>query len=286
MIQVNHLTSIYYPNTPFEYTALENITTTFEQGKFYCIIGHTGSGKSTFIQHLNALMLPTRGEVIVDGVVIDRKTKQRLLNDTRKKVGIVFQFPESQLFEETVIKDVMFGPLNIGFSKEDARTSAAYYLKRLGIPKDKWEDSPFQLSGGQMRKVAIASILSMNQQTIILDEPTAGLDPKSHIEVMKLIHHLNVNEDKTIILVTHNMDDCYEYSDEVKVFYQGSLVAEGETTTLLNDCDTLQRYHLTPPKVVRLTRDLKEKGFVPNTPPRSTEAFIEHYKEWRSTHAK
>lgn len=286
MIQVHQLTAIYHEGTPFEFIALQDVSTIFEAGKFYAVIGHTGSGKSTFIQHLNGLIVPTRGEVHVHDTVIHRKTKHKQLNETRKRVGIVFQFPEAQLFDETVLKDVMFGPLNLGMRIEDARENAEHYLRLLGIPEEKWESSPFELSGGQMRKVAIASILAMDQDIVIFDEPTAGLDPKSHREVMALIRSLNVEAKKTIILVTHNMEDCYSYADEVKLFNEGQLVAEGAVEDILTDQSLMEKYHLQVPKLVRLTEDLKKEGFEPKHAPKTVEEFIEAYRIWRSRHVE
>lgn len=286
MIKVNQLTSIYHHKTPFEFKALQDVTTSFEANKIHGIIGHTGSGKSTFIQHLNALLLPSAGEVVLGDEVITRKTKANVVHRIRRSVGMVFQFPENQLFEETVIKDVMFGPLNIGIDGDTARRNAERYLSLLGINEAEYEASPFELSGGQMRKVAIAGILSMDQDIIIFDEPTVGLDPKSHIEVMELIHRLNREQKKTIILVTHNMDDCYQYTDTLKVFSRGEIIAEGDTVDVLQNEELLKTMNLELPKVVRLTKALESRGFKPNPPPRSTDAFIEMYEEWRSSNAK
>lgn len=286
MIEVNQLTSIYHAKTPFEYVALRDITTQFETGKIYGIIGHTGSGKSTFIQHLNALLLPTQGEVTIGDVTITAKSKAKLIHRIRRSIGMVFQFPENQLFEETVLKDVMFGPINMGISKDIAEESAKKYLTLLGIEESEYQASPFELSGGQMRKVAIAGILSMEQDIIIFDEPTAGLDPKSHIEVMDLIYTLNREYQKTIILVTHNMDDCYQYTDDVKVLFGGALKAEGPTLDILRDDALLSSINLEIPQVARLTRDLEAQGFHPETPPRSIDAFIEAYRSWRSNYAE
>lgn len=286
MIKINQLMSIYNHKTPFEFKALHDINTTFEPNKIHGIIGHTGSGKSTFIQHLNALLLPSSGEVIIGDTIINKKTKAKVVHKIRRSIGMVFQFPENQLFEETVMKDVMFGPLNIGIDEETARKNAEKYLTLLGIDESEYEASPFELSGGQMRKVAIAGILSMDQDTIIFDEPTAGLDPKSHIEVMDLIYNLNREHGKTIILVSHNMDDCYQYTDTIKIFSHGEIVSEGDTVDLLQDETLLTSMNLELPKVARLTKDLKARGFNPTLPPRSTDEFINMYEKWRSSHAE
>lgn len=286
MIKVNQLTSIYHHKTPFEFKALKDVTTTFEPNKIHGILGHTGSGKSTFIQHLNALLLPSHGEVILRDEVLNSKTKAKVVHRIRRSVGMVFQFPENQLFEETVIKDVMFGPINIGIDKDTARQNAEKYLSLLGIEPSDYETSPFELSGGQMRKVAIAGILSMDQDTLIFDEPTVGLDPRSHIEVMDLIYQLNREHNKTIILVTHNMDDCYQYTDTIKIFSHGKILEEGSTIDVLQDEELLTSMNLELPKVVKLTKALAQNGFKPEQPPRSSEEFIEAYQEWRLSHAE
>lgn len=285
-IQVVNLTSTYNINTPFEHLALNNISTVFEEGKYYAIIGKTGSGKSTLIQHLNGLLLPVSGEVQVDDIVLKKKTKQRDIHQVKKAVGMVFQFPEHQLFEETVLKDVMFGPLNIGMSEKEATEKAKYYLKLMNIAEHDFSRSPFDLSGGQMRKVAIAGILAMEPKTLILDEPTAGLDPKSHIETMQLFKEIHQKMGVTVILITHDMDDVYEYTDEVKLLSHSRLVIEGNTEEILTDQSLLETYHLEIPRVVKLTQDLKNKGIHLKSTPKNTREFIHLYKEWRGGHAK
>lgn len=285
-IQVVNLTSTYNINTPFEHLALNNISTVFEEGKYYAIIGKTGSGKSTLIQHLNGLLLPVAGEVQIDDIVLKKKTKQRDIHQVKKAVGMVFQFPEHQLFEETVLKDVMFGPLNIGMSEKEATEKAKYYLKLMNIAEHDFSRSPFDLSGGQMRKVAIAGILAMEPKTLILDEPTAGLDPKSHIETMQLFKEIHQKMGVTVILITHDMDDVYEYTDEVKLLSHSRLVIEGNTEEILTDQSLLETYHLEIPRVVKLTQDLKNKGIHLKSTPKNTHEFIHLYKEWRGGHAK
>lgn len=284
-IEVNGLTSIYHHRTPFEHTALNGLTTTFEQGRYYAVIGRTGSGKSTLIQHLNGLLLPTKGTVQVGDLLLKKKTKQKVIHQIKKHVGMVFQFPEHQLFDETILKDVMFGPLNMGLTQEDAKERAEKYLSLLGVPLDQVERSPFDLSGGQMRKIAIAGILAMEPEVLIVDEPTAGLDPKSHIETMKLFKQIQKEYNITIILVTHDMNDVFEYTDEVKLLGSGELIKEGKTLDILTDEALLTNHYLEVPDIVRLTHDVRKKGVELNGMPRNTDEFISLYKEWRDRRA-
>lgn len=283
---MNGLTSIYHAGTPFEHIALHDLTTTFEPGRYYAIIGRTGSGKSTLIQHLNGLMLPTRGEVQVGDLTLAKRAKQRIIHQVKKHVGMVFQFPEHQLFDETILKDVMFGPLNMGLTEAEAESRAEKYLTLLGVPERAFGRSPFDLSGGQMRKIAIAGILAMEPEVLIVDEPTAGLDPKSHIEVMKLFKQIQKEFNITIILVTHDMNDVFEYTDEVKLLAAGELIREGRTEDILTDEKLLTDHHLEIPDIVKLTHDMEEKGVVFEKMPRSTEAFITLYREWRDARAQ
>lgn len=283
---MNGLTSIYHAGTPFEHIALHDLTTTFEPGRYYAIIGRTGSGKSTLIQHLNGLMLPTRGEVQVGDLTLAKRAKQRIIHQVKKHVGMVFQFPEHQLFDETILKDVMFGPLNMGLTEAEAESRAEKYLTLLGVPERAFGRSPFDLSGGQMRKIAIAGILAMEPEVLIVDEPTAGLDPKSHIEVMKLFKQIQKEFNITIILVTHDMNDVFEYTDEVKLLAAGELIREGRTEDILTDEKLLTDHHLEIPDIVKLTHDMEEKGVVFEKMPRSTEAFITLYREWRDDRAQ
>lgn len=284
-IEVNALTSIYHHRTPFEHVALDELTTTFEQGKYYAVIGRTGSGKSTLIQHLNGLILPTKGDVRVGDLMLRKKTKQKVIHQVKKHVGMVFQFPEHQLFDETILKDVMFGPLNMGLSQEDAQKRAEKYLSLLGVPLDQVGRSPFDLSGGQMRKIAIAGILAMEPEVLIVDEPTAGLDPKSHIETMKLFKQIQQEFNITIILVTHDMNDVFEYTDEVKLLSSGKLIKEGRTLDILTDEELLTDHYLEIPDIVRLSHDVSKKGVKFSRMPRNTDEFISLYKEWRDRRA-
>ena len=285
IIDFHKVSVVYNPKSPFEFRALKQIETSFEKGKFYGLIGHTGSGKSTLIQTMNGLILPTTGDLNVDGIKLSKKTKQKVIHEAKMKVGMVFQFPEHQLFESTVLKDVMFGPMNMGASEEEAREKALQYLELLRVPETLYERSPFELSGGQMRKIAIAGILSMEPDILILDEPTAGLDPVSHDETMRLFNDVFNKIDVTVILITHDMDDVLEYTDAVKVMDQGELVREGKTTDILTDESFMTAYNLEIPHIIRLTKDLEKKGVYLKEIPLNTKDFISLYKEWRDSHA-
>ncbi|HBV24183.1 MAG TPA: energy-coupling factor transporter ATPase [Jeotgalicoccus sp.] len=284
-IKFTDVNVFYNRKSPFEYLALKNINTTFEAGKFYGLIGHTGSGKSTLIQTMNGLILPSSGTVETDGVVLQKKTKQKIIHQAKAKVGMVFQFPEHQLFESTVLKDVMFGPMNMGVSEEAAREKACYYLELLNVHESLLEKSPFELSGGQMRKVAIAGILAMEPSILILDEPTAGLDPVSHDETMQLFYDVYKKIGITVILITHDMNDVLEFTDEVKVMAEGQLAGEGETADILTDSHFMTQYNLEVPHVIQLVQDLYEKGIVLNGTPKNTAEFIELYEDWRQNNA-
>lgn len=284
-IQFTDVNVFYNRKSPFEYQALKNINTTFAAGKFYGLIGHTGSGKSTLIQTMNGLILPSSGEVVTDGISLQKKTKQKVIHQAKTKVGMVFQFPEHQLFESTVLKDVMFGPMNMGISEEAARERARYYLELLNIPESLLEKSPFELSGGQMRKVAIAGILAMEPSILILDEPTAGLDPVSHDETMQLFYDVYKKMGITVILITHDMNDVLEFTDEVKVMAEGQISGEGGTLDVLTDRKFMERYDLEVPHVIQLVQDLHEKGIVLNGTPKNTAEFIQLYKDWRHNNA-
>lgn len=251
---------VYYPKLPFQHQALYDINLKFEEGKFYAIVGHTGSGKSTLVQNINALLLPTTGKVIVNDNVISNNKKGIDFKKVRKTSGLVFQFPEYQLFEETVLKDVMFGPKNFKISDKDATKFAKEALGIVGISEDLFEKSPFDLSGGQKRRVAIAGILAMQPEIIILDEPTAGLDPVGSKEIMDIFKKLN-KMGKTIILITHDMNVVYEYVDEVVVLNNGRVAYFDNKNKLFEDKEKLSSLHLKEPDLVRFKTLLREKGF-------------------------
>ena len=251
----------YQAGTPFEMRALHDVTFSVKDGSYVAIIGHTGSGKSTILQHLNALLKPTEGLVELGDKTIDSTTGNKDLKPLRKKVGIVFQFPEAQLFEETVEKDVAFGPKNFGVSEEEALKIAAEVVKTVGLPEEVLKKSPFDLSGGQMRRVAIAGVLAMKPEVLVLDEPTAGLDPKGRLEMMEMFYKLNKEQNMTIVLVTHHMNDVSEYADHVIVIEAGNVVKEGSPKEVFSDASWLLEKQLGVPTTLAFVEKLKEKGW-------------------------
>lgn len=255
--EVSHL----YPGVKRrEYTlALDNINLDInEKNEFIAVVGKTGSGKSTLIQHMNALKLPSRGNVyIFDKIITPKKRKNPKLRSVRKRVGFVFQFPEYQLFEETVLKDIMFAPLNFGYSKEDAEKKAREIAKLLGI-ENLLKKSPFNLSGGQMRRVAIAGILAYEPDILLLDEPTRGLDPKGAEEIMELFKKIHEDTGKTIILITHDMNLVYQYANRVVVMKDAKITYDGDKVSLFKD-DIYKENNLVKPEVLSLIDYLNEK---------------------------
>ena len=251
----------YQAGTPFEMRALHDVTFSVKDGSYVAIIGHTGSGKSTILQHLNALLKPTEGIVELGDKTIDSTTGNKDLKPLRKKVGIVFQFPEAQLFEETVEKDIAFGPKNFGVSEEEALNIAAEVVKTVGLPEEVLKKSPFDLSGGQMRRVAIAGVLAMKPEVLVLDEPTAGLDPKGRLEMMEMFYKLNKEQNMTIVLVTHQMNDVSDYADHVIVIEAGNVVKEGSPKEVFSDASWLLEKQLGVPTTLAFVEKLKEKGW-------------------------
>ncbi|MFQ3871993.1 energy-coupling factor transporter ATPase [Staphylococcus sp. Mo2-1] len=281
-VHFNQVSYVYQNGTPFEYLALEDIVTSFEQGKYYAVIGQTGSGKSTLIQHFNGLLKPTNGALEVDDITITHKTKDKFLKQVRKRVGVVFQFPESQLFEDSVEREILFGPQNFNMPLNEVKERAFRLLLEFGFNRDVLRQSPFQMSGGQMRKIAITSILAMDPDIVILDEPTAGLDPKSRKQIMELIKKLQVEQQKTIILVTHEMNDVAKYVDEVKIMSNGKLIDSCTPRKLFSDTNYVNQMHLDVPNIVKLQRDIEDKHQYYFNKIALTEAeFIEMYKEWQ-----
>ena len=281
-VHFNQVSYVYQNGTPFEYLALEDIVTSFEQGKYYAVIGQTGSGKSTLIQHFNGLLKPTSGALEVDDITITHKTKDKFLKQVRKRLGVVFQFPESQLFEDSVEREILFGPQNFNMPLNEVKERAFRLLLEFGFNRDILQQSPFQMSGGQMRKIAITSILAMDPDIVILDEPTAGLDPKSRKQIMELIKKLQVEQQKTIILVTHEMNDVAKYVDEVKIMSNGKLIDSCTPRKLFSDTNYVNQMHLDVPNIVKLQRDIEDKHQYYFNKIAFTEAeFIEMYKEWQ-----
>ncbi|RIP37514.1 energy-coupling factor transporter ATPase [Staphylococcus gallinarum] len=280
-VKFNKVSYVYQKGTPFEHLALKEVVTEFEQGKYYAIIGQTGSGKSTLIQHFNGLLKPTEGSMMVNDVLITPKTKDKHLLPIRKRVGVVFQFPESQLFEDTVEREILFGPNNFKMPLSEVKERAFRLLLDFGFSRDVLEQSPFQMSGGQMRKIALTSILAMNPDIVILDEPTAGLDPKSQKQIMELIKNLQVRHNKTIILVTHEMNDVARYADEVKIMRDGKLVESCTPRNLFSNTDYVEQLSLDVPDIVKLQRDLEAKHVMKFRHVALTEdEFVAMYKEW------
>lgn len=267
----------YQAGTPFEGRALFDINLTIKEGSYTAFIGHTGSGKSTIMQLLNGLNVPTEGTVIVDDIKITANSKNKEIKPVRKKVGLVFQFPESQLFEETVLKDVAFGPQNFGVSIEEAEQLAREKLAMVGIHEEFFEKNPFELSGGQMRRVAIAGILAMEPEVLVLDEPTAGLDPKGRRELMTLFKELHQNG-MTIVLVTHLMDDVANYADYVNVLEGGKLVRSGYPKEVFQDVEFLESKQLGVPKITKFAQQLVKRGLHLDTLPITIEEFAEVVK--------
>ncbi|MFS0906695.1 energy-coupling factor ABC transporter ATP-binding protein [Priestia aryabhattai] len=249
----------YQVNTPFERLALHDLNLNIQSGTFLAVIGHTGSGKSTIIQHLNALLKPTSGEIQIGERTIKANRKEKNLKAIRQQVGVVFQFPEHQLFEETVERDIAFGPMNYGVSEEEAKQKARELIKLVGLPEDILTRSPFDLSGGQMRRVAIAGILAMNPNVLILDEPTAGLDPRGRQEIMNMIYRLHKEKGLTTILVTHSMEDAAMYADELIVMNKGTIAMQGSPREVFGQHTQLKEYGLDVPESLRFMLKLQEK---------------------------
>ncbi|KRL22258.1 energy-coupling factor ABC transporter ATP-binding protein [Lentilactobacillus kisonensis] len=259
-ISFNQVTHTYQANTPYAQNALDNISLEIPTNSFTAIIGHTGSGKSTLVQHINALLKPTQGSVTVYNRSITPTTTNKNLKELRRHVGMVFQFPEKQLFEETVIKDIMFGPKNYGMVDAEAEQAAIEAMKLVGLDKSLSEKSPFDLSGGQMRRVAIAGVLAMKPEVLILDEPTAGLDPRGHKEIMDLASYLHDHDHITIILVTHQMDDVVNYASEVVVMDKGKIVQTGTPAEVFADPKWVYRMQLNLPTSAEFAQQLIDAG--------------------------
>ena len=258
-VEIKNLSHVYSEGSPFEFQALKDIDITIEDGSFVGIIGHTGSGKSTLIQHLNGLLTPTSGTVLVDGEDIFSKKKNELIQ-LRHRIGLVFQYPEHQLFEETVHKDVAFGPKNQGLSEEDINQRVQQSIKMVGLNYDDVKDkSPFELSGGQMRRVAIAGVLAMEPSVLILDEPTAGLDPRGREEILAQIKYLHKKKKMTVILVSHSMEDIGRLVEKILVMNAGEVVFFDSPNRVFTEIETLERIGLAVPEVTYLMRKLKEK---------------------------
>ncbi|WP_099222880.1 energy-coupling factor ABC transporter ATP-binding protein [Listeria costaricensis] len=258
-ITLEQLGFSYQPGSPFEKRALEQVDVAFRSGSYSAIIGHTGSGKSTLLQHLNALLLPTEGKITIGDRVIQAGEKQRGLKGLREKVGIVFQFPEAQLFEETVEKDICFGPMNFGVSEEDAKKRAREVIREVGLSEELLTRSPFELSGGQMRRVAIAGVLAMDPEVLVLDEPTAGLDPHGRTEIMEMFYRLHQEKGLTTILVTHSMEDAARYAEKIVLMKNGTILQTGTPREIFSEADKLLELGLLVPEVVRFQKAFERR---------------------------
>lgn len=257
---LDHVKHIYGKGTAFESVALDDISLAIPDGEFIGLIGHTGSGKSTLIQHLNGLIKATEGTIYYNGA--DIYDKDFKLRELRCKVGLVFQYPEHQLFETTVIKDVLFGPKNMGLPKLDAELAAFNALKAVGIGEDLLDASPFELSGGQKRRVAIAGVLACKPEILILDEPTAGLDPAGRTEILNLLKNIHEEENITVILVSHSMEDVAEYVERIIVMNDGKVIMDDSPREVFAREDELREIGLEIPECTALCRMLKKDGFV------------------------
>jgi len=253
-IELENLTHIYMKGTPFEKKALDNITLRISDGEFVGIIGHTGSGKSTLVQHFNGLLKPTSGKVTVNGIDVTRGD----LKELRKHVGIVFQYPEHQLFEETVYKDIAFGMVKMGFDDDRIKRNINWALNLVGLDEDILEKSPFELSGGQKRRVAIAGVLVMEPNILILDEPTAGLDPQGKNEIYGYIQNLHRQTGNTVIIISHNMEDIAKIAHRVIVMNEGRIELDGSVATVFREADRLESIGLTIPQISVFIRKLKK----------------------------
>ena len=260
-IEFKQVSHIYNADTPFSYAALKDVDLTIKQGKITAIIGETGSGKSTLVQHLNALLTPTSGEIQILDQKIIASEKIKDVKVLRKQVGLVFQFPEYQLFEESILKDIAFGPQNFGVNQEVAEKIAKDMLDLVGLPQDYLEKSPFDLSGGQKRRVAIAGILAMDPNVLVLDEPTAGLDPQGAKDMMSLFVKMNKEYHKTVLVVTHDMEHVLNYCDDVVVVKDGKIVQTCDVKEFFQSTKILEELNIQPPRVIKVRQMLQQKGF-------------------------
>ncbi|MEH7386641.1 energy-coupling factor ABC transporter ATP-binding protein [Bacillus sp. JJ1521] len=280
-ITIEKLEHRYQIRSPFERLALYDVNADIKSGSYTAIIGHTGSGKSTILQHLNGLLQPTSGSITIGDRTITSKQKEKNLKPLRKNVGVVFQFPEHQLFEETVEKDICFGPLNFGVSLEEAQERAKQTIKMVGLTQEYLTKSPFDLSGGQMRRVAIAGILAMNPQVLVLDEPTAGLDPRGRFEIMEMFYKLHKERGLTTVLVTHSMEDASRYADQIFVMEKGTIKFQGSPVEIFSNPEQVLHLGLDVPEAVRLKGLLEDKlGIeIPRTASLSVDEIVRYVGE-------
>lgn len=283
-IEIKDLEYTYSPGTPFEHKALKGVNLTLSTGKVTAIIGQTGSGKSTLVQHLNALLRPTAGTIDIAGFHIDAQTKLTDAKALRKKVGLVFQFPEYQLFVETIAKDIGFGPKNFGYTPEQIEEATRKVLPLVGLDESFLERSPFELSGGQKRRVAIAGILVQDPEVLVLDEPAAGLDPQSADEMMSLFMDLNRTKGKTILLVSHDMEHVLRYCDEVVVMKNGKVSTHMPVHEFFKHPDLLREIDINPPGIVLLKERLMQEGFTIDPDCYSIDELVKQVKAQVNVH--
>ena len=260
MIDITHLHYVYQPGTPFESVALNDINLHIENNTFTGLIGHTGSGKSTLVQHLNALIKPTSGKIVIDGVDITKPDAN--LKEVRRKVGLVFQYPEHQLFEDTIYKDISFGPHNLGCSEKEIKERVLEAADIVGLSSSILEKSPFDVSGGQKRRAAIAGVLAMKPSVLILDEPTAGLDPAGRDEILERISGLNKRFQMTVILVSHSMEDVAKVADKIIVMNQGTVALHEDVDEVFSHTDFLRSIGLNVPQITMVMQNLKKNGIL------------------------
>lgn len=258
-IEIRNVTHIYIEKTPYEKMALDDVSLTIEEGSFTAIAGHTGSGKSTLMQHINGLLTPDKGMVHIDGIDINKKNKASFT--ARRSVGLVFQYPEQQLFEETVAKDIAFGPKNFGLSEDEIKERVKDAMEFVELDYEEYKDkSPFELSGGQMRRVAIAGIIALKPKYLVLDEPTAGLDPQLKANLLNKVKKLHSKEKMTIIMVSHNMDDIAKLADKVAVMNHGKLMIYDKPDKVFANRQIIKDAGLLEPEVMQLLQKIKDKG--------------------------
>ncbi len=280
-ITFKNVSFTYQPRSPFEHQALKNISFHIPTGSFVAIIGHTGSGKSTLIQHLNGLLRPTEGKLQIGPYTLSSEKKLKEMKELRSRIGVVFQYPEHQLFEETVEKDIAFGPANFGVPEHVIKKRIKEIIPRVGLPESILTRSPFELSGGQMRRVAIAGILASKPNIYVLDEPTAGLDPHGQKEIMDMFYHMHHEEtEQTTILVTHSMEDALQYADYIIILNQGEKYMEGKPEEIFTQEDAIKKVHLELPESIQFIKQYNER-FKENFPliKQSTDAIASKVRE-------
>ena len=257
-LQFEQVTHTYQAGSPFQATAIRDVSLTLGSGELTALIGHTGSGKSTLAQHMNALLAPTSGRVLLDGKDINQKGVSK--KETRQRIGLVFQYAETQLFEETVAKDVAFGPKNLGLSQAEIDARVKEALHRVGLPEEIAEKSPFELSGGQMRRAAIAGVIAMRPEMLVLDEPAAGLDPMGREDMLALVRSFH-QAGTSIVMISHSMDDVARLAQRIIVMDQGQVALDGPAEEVFQDADRLNQMDLDVPQVCKLSLRLREEGF-------------------------